>query len=68
MWWRARWHEECAFSDWSIQDASDLDITGSAHDGPISLRELLVHMAEEYARHHGHADLRRECIDGRPGQ
>jgi Protein of unknown function (DUF664) len=35
---------------------------------PISLRELLVHMIEEYARHNGHADLLRERVDGRVGQ
>ena len=37
-------------------------------EGPIALREVLVHMIEEYARHCGHADLLRECIDGRTGQ
>ncbi|MFF6998256.1 DinB family protein [Streptomyces sp. NPDC008313] len=34
----------------------------------ISVRELLVHRIEEYARHCGHADLLRECVDGRVGQ
>jgi hypothetical protein len=34
----------------------------------ISGREFLVHQIEEYARHSGHADLLRECIDGRVGQ
>jgi uncharacterized damage-inducible protein DinB len=34
----------------------------------IAVRELLVHRIEEYARHCGHADLLRECIDGRIGQ
>ncbi|MEU7158812.1 DinB family protein [Streptomyces chrestomyceticus] len=34
----------------------------------ISVRELLVHRIEEYARHCGHADLLRERIDGRVGQ
>jgi len=34
----------------------------------IAVRELLVHRVEEYARHCGHADLLRECIDGRIGQ
>lgn len=29
-----------------------------------SLRWLLVHMIEEYARHNGHADLLREAHDG----
>ena len=32
-----------------------------------SLRWILVHMIEEYAQHHGHADLIRESIDGRVG-
>jgi hypothetical protein len=30
----------------------------------ISLRWIMVHMIEEYARHNGHADLIRERIDG----
>jgi len=34
-------------------------------DQPISLRWILVHMIEEYARHCGHADLMREAIDGK---
>jgi uncharacterized damage-inducible protein DinB len=34
----------------------------------IAIRELWVHRIEEYARHCGHADLLRECIDGRVGQ
>ena len=33
-----------------------------------SVRELWVHRIEEYARHCGHADLLRECVDGRVGQ
>ena len=43
--------------------------SSAAREGePISLREVLVHMIEEYARHNGHADLLRERIDGRVGQ
>ncbi len=34
----------------------------------IAVREIWVHRIEEYARHCGHADLLRECIDGRVGQ
>ena len=34
----------------------------------FAVRELLVHRIEEYARHCGHADLLRECVDGRVGQ
>ena len=36
--------------------------------GPMSLRWVLNHMIEEYARHNGHADLLRERIDGAVGQ
>lgn len=34
----------------------------------VSLRWVLVHMVEEYARHNGHADLIRESIDGQTGE
>ncbi|MGO2594773.1 MAG: mycothiol transferase [Glutamicibacter arilaitensis] len=34
----------------------------------VVVRELMVHRIEEYARHGGHADLLRECLDGRVGQ
>jgi uncharacterized damage-inducible protein DinB len=38
-------------------------------DGRIpSLRWILCHMIEEYARHNGHADLLRESIDGLTGE
>lgn len=33
-----------------------------------SLRWILLHMIEEYARHNGHADLLREAVDGRTGE
>lgn len=36
--------------------------------GRVSLRWVLVHMIEEYARHNGHADLIRESIDGETGE
>jgi len=36
-------------------------------DAP-SLRWILVHMIEEYARHNGHADLIRESVDGLTGE
>ncbi|MHB1988149.1 MAG: DinB family protein [Acidimicrobiales bacterium] len=46
---------------------------GEAHaawggQGHVSLRWILVHMVEEYARHNGHADLIRESIDGQTGE
>ena len=51
-----------------VDSQPDLSVTGTHDDGEIELREVLVHMIEEYARHCGHADLLRECIDGRTGQ
>jgi uncharacterized damage-inducible protein DinB len=33
----------------------------------VSLRWILVHLIEEYARHNGHADLLRQSIDGEVG-
>lgn len=45
-----------------------LDSTETTAAGrQISLRWIYTHMIEEYARHNGHADLLRECIDGRTG-
>ncbi|UBU13611.1 DinB family protein [Nonomuraea gerenzanensis] len=34
----------------------------------VSVRWILVHMIEEYARHNGHADLIRESVDGLTGE
>jgi uncharacterized damage-inducible protein DinB len=36
--------------------------------GQVSLRWVLVHLVEEYARHNGHADLIRQSIDGEVGE
>ncbi|MFE7133838.1 DinB family protein [Streptomyces sp. NPDC057638] len=33
----------------------------------VSLRWILTHLIEEYARHNGHADLIREALDGTTG-
>ncbi|MFD3465009.1 DinB family protein [Streptomyces sp. NPDC058682] len=66
----ATWRAEVAFAEQLVAEAADLDVTGdSGHgDEPMELREVLVHMIEEYARHNGHADFLRERIDGRVGQ
>ena len=66
------WRSEVAFAEKLVDEAPDLDVSGhfdNGHDsGGIPLREVLVHMIEEYARHMGHADFLRERIDGRVGQ
>lgn len=48
--------------------AAHSDLAERIGDRGIAVRELWVHRIEEYARHCGHADLLRECIDGRVGQ
>jgi uncharacterized damage-inducible protein DinB len=64
----AAWRTEVDFAEQFARE-TDLGFVGTDSNGePISLRELLVHMIEEYARHNGHADLLRERIDGRLGQ
>jgi hypothetical protein len=69
------WRAEVDFATRFVAGAPSLDITGDDPEnqhgsggGPMSLREALVGMIEEYARHMGHADLLRERIDGRLGQ
>jgi len=49
-----------------IADASLNDIERRER-GKYSLRWILVHMIEEYARHCGHADLLRQAVDGVTG-
>ena len=51
----------------AIADSHDLSATAESRGRVISLRWILVHMIEEYARHCGHADLIRESIDGQTG-
>jgi hypothetical protein len=64
----ARWREEVRNAEAFVDAAESLDIVSLDPREPINLREVLVHLIEEYARHCGHADLLRECIDGATGQ
>ncbi|MFE7227341.1 DinB family protein [Nocardioides sp. NPDC057577] len=68
----AAWKEQIARADaWldTQTDESMGDVVVYNSDGETSsVRDILVHMVEEYARHAGHADLLREVIDGRTGQ
>ena len=66
------WREEVAAAERIVAAAGDLGdarpyVGRGGHRGEVSLREVLVHMVEEYARRIGHADLLRERIDGRVG-
>jgi len=64
------WHEEVARASEIVDATPDLDALGdldTGRRGRVSLRWVLVHMIEEYARHCGHADIVREAIDGTTG-
>ncbi len=65
----AAWADETAETDRIIASFDDLGTRRPMRDGGlIAVREVVVHLVEEYARHCGHADLLRERIDGRVGQ
>ena len=51
----------------AAHDSLDDVGAGQRHGERVSLRWILLHMIEEYARHNGHADLLRERIDGATG-
>jgi hypothetical protein len=62
-----RFDAQCAISR-TITAGADLDQLATTTRDPLTLRWILVHMIEEYARHNGHADLLREAIDGAVGE
>ena len=67
----ARWQQECAHSREIAASFASLDETARAAKPSgfrPSVRWVLCHMVEEYARHNGHADLLREALDGAVGE
>lgn len=62
------WRREVAHAEEYVATLDDLGATVTRDGEPLQVRDILVHLVEEYARHVGHADLLRECIDGRTGQ
>jgi len=64
----ASWQAAIAATDELVAETEDLGRLSAGRAEPVALREVLVHLIEEYARHCCHADLLRECIDGRVGQ
>jgi uncharacterized damage-inducible protein DinB len=62
---------EPAFDEVATADVAEAFAAWRAETrgGPrFSLRWVMIHMIEEYARHNGHADLLRERIDGSTGE
>lgn len=57
---------------WRLADETtaglDFEHPIDARGEPMSLRAVYIHMCAEYARHNGHADLLRQCIDGVTGR
>lgn len=78
---RAQWSVSVERSRAAVHDALQ-QARAAKHSDPLgvlakrswpngekpSLRWILVHMIEEYARHNGHADLLREAVDGETGE
>ena len=70
----ARWSGACEVSRRNTaqflagEDAGALAARAWPNGEAPSMRWILVHMIEEYARHNGHADLLREAIDGQTGE
>jgi uncharacterized damage-inducible protein DinB len=71
---RAMWRDAVARSRSLVAEAMadgglDRLARRTSPDGEApSLRWILLHMIEEYARHNGHADLLRESVDGLTGE
>ncbi|MFI9275677.1 DinB family protein [Kitasatospora sp. NPDC052896] len=65
----ATWRREVELADRALRGLplERVAATGGRDRG-VTLRWILTHLIEEYARHNGHADLLREAIDGRTGE
>lgn len=65
----ADWRREVAHAEeWASVEQDLAAVVTGPHGDQVAVRDVLVHLVEEYARHAGHADLLRECLDGRTGQ
>jgi len=68
---RERWRSAVEQSRTHLRELlaeGDLGTVERRSPPTVSVRWVLVHMIEEYARHAGHADLLRESIDGLTGE
>ncbi len=59
---------QCEVSRGIVASASSYDQVAVQFSETLSLRWIMVHMIEEYARHNGHADFLREQVDGAVGE
>lgn len=71
---RRRWTDACEVSRRNVRsvlaeaDLGHVAARPSVDGAAPTLRWIIVHMIEEYARHNGHADLMREAVDGQTGE
>jgi hypothetical protein len=64
-----RFQQQCEISRGIVAVTQSMDqLAAKSRFGEVSLRWIMVHMIEEYARHNGHADFLRELIDGAVGE
>jgi uncharacterized damage-inducible protein DinB len=65
----AAWEAEVAQARRIEHAAASLDAVGyqPRWEEEVSLRMVMFHMLQEYARHNGHADFLREGVDGVTG-
>ena len=65
-----RFQRQCDISRGIVAVTQSMDQVVARPRGgeAMSLRWIMVHMIEEYARHNGHADFLRELIDGAVGE
>jgi len=64
----ASWQAEIEHARKLVAALPSYDATGTGKTRTYSVRWIVTHMIEEYARHNGHADLLRERIDGVTGE
>lgn len=65
----AAWLTEVEHARRIEERAASLDVTvhNARWGEDVSLRLVMLHVLQEYARHNGHADFLREAIDGTVG-
>jgi len=66
--WRREIERADAWLDAQDDEGLGREVVYNRDGQTTSVRDILVHMIEEYARHCGHADLLRECVDGATGE
>lgn len=64
----AAWRGEVAHAEEVLAGVGDLGARVPWRGEELEVRDIVVHLIEEYARHCGHADLLRERVDGRVGE